>query len=154
MEKIYSDGRARAIGVSNFQPHHLRRLNEEFTVRPAVNQIEVHPYLIQAELLAFNAEHEIATQAWSPIAKGRVLTDPVIVDIANRYERTPAQVVLRWHVQLGNIVFPKSTSPARMAENFAIFDFELAQTDVALISALNRNERTGPNPDEFNRIPR
>jgi 2,5-diketo-D-gluconate reductase A len=153
LEKVYADGRARAIGVSNFQPHHLRRLHEEFTVPPAVNQIEVHPYLTQTELLAFDAEHQIATEAWSPIAQGLVLTDPVIVDVAERYQRTPAQVVLRWHIQLGNIVFPKSTSPARMAENFAIFDFELDQTDLALISALNRDERTGPNPDEFNWIP-
>lgn len=153
LEKIYADGGARAIGVSNFQPHHLRRLHEQFTVPPAVNQIEVHPYLTQTELLAFNAEHQIATEAWSPIAQGLVLTDPVIVEIAERYQRTPAQVVLRWHIQLGSIVFPKSTSPARMAENFAIFDFELDQTDLALISALNRDERTGPNPDEFNWIP-
>ncbi len=153
LEKIYADGRARAIGVSNFQPHHLRRLHEKFTVRPAVNQIEVHPYLTQTDLLAFDAEHEIATEAWSPIAKGRVLTDPVVVDVAERYGRTPAQVVLRWHVQQGSIVFPKSLKPARMAENSAIFDFELAETDMALISALNRNERTGPDPDEFNWIP-
>ena len=150
LEKIYADGRVRAIGVSNFQPHHLRRLHEEFTIRPAVNQIEVHPYLTQAELLAFDAEHEIATQAWSPIARGLVLDDPVIVEIAGRYGRTPAQVVLRWHVQLGTIVFPKSLRPARMAENFAIFDFELADGDMALISALNRDERTGPDPDTFN----
>ena len=110
LEKIYADGRARAIGVSNFQAHHLRRLHEETTVIPAVNQIEVHPYLTQDELRAFNAEHEIATEAWSPIAQGGVLDDPVIVEIARTHGRTPAQVVLRWHVQLGNIVFPKSTT--------------------------------------------
>lgn len=154
LEKIYADGGARAIGVSNFQPHHLRRLHEEFTVRPAVNQIEVHPYLTQTELLAFDAEHEIVTEAWSPIAQGLVLTDPVIVEIAGRYGRTPAQVVLRWHIQLGNVVFPKSLKPARMAENFAIFDFDLAEADLALISALNRDERIGPDPDTFHRIPR
>lgn len=153
LEKGYADGKLRAIGVSNFQPHHLRRLHEEFTVRPAANQIEVHPYLTQDDLLAFDAEHEIATEAWSPIAQGLVLDDPVIVEIAGRVGRTAAQVVLRWHIQLGNIVFPKSLKPARMAENFAIFDFELADDDMALISALNRDERTGPNPDEFNWIP-
>ena len=153
LEKGYADGKVRAIGVSNFQPHHLRHLHEEFTIRPAVNQIEVHPYLTQADLLAFDAEHEIATEAWSPIAQGLVLTDPVIGEIAGRVGRTAAQVVLRWHIQLGNIVFPKSLKAARMAENFAIFDFELADADMALISALNRDERTGPNPDEFNWIP-
>ena len=153
LEKGYADGKVRAIGVSNFQPHHLRHLHEEFTIRPAVNQIEVHPYLTQADLLAFDAEHEIATEAWSPIAQGLVLDDPVIVEIAGRVGRTAAQIVLRWHIQLGNIVFPKSLKPARMAENFAIFDFELAETDMALIAALNRDERTGPNPDEFNWIP-
>lgn len=153
LEKGYADGKLRAIGVSNFQPHHLRRLHEEFTVRPAVNQIEVHPYLTQTELLAFDAEHEIATEAWSPIAQGLVLDDPVIVEIAGRVGRTPAQVVLRWHLQLGNIVFPKSVKPARMAENFDVFGFELADDDMALISALNRDERTGPNPDEFNWVP-
>jgi 2,5-diketo-D-gluconate reductase A len=154
LERIYADGLARAIGVSNFQAHHLRRLHEETTVIPAVNQIELHPYLTQEDLRAFDAEHEIATQAWSPIAKGGVLNDPVITDLARTYDRSPAQVVLRWHIQLGNIVFPKSTTPNRVQENFEIFDFELSDADMALISALNRDERTGPNPDEFNRIPK
>ena len=152
LEKIYADGRARAIGVSNFQAHHLRRLHEETTVIPAVNQIEVHPYLTQEELRAFNAEHDIATEAWSPIAQGGVLQDPVITEMARTYGKTAAQVVLRWHVHLGNIIFPKSTTRSRVQENFEIFDFELADADLALISALNRNERTGPDPDEFNRI--
>ena len=154
LEKGYADGKVRAIGVSNFQPHHLRHLHEEFTIRPAVNQIEVHPYLTQADLLAFDAEHEIATEAWSPIAQGGVLADPVITDLARTYGRSPAQVVLRWHIQLGNIVFPKSTTPSRVKENFEIFDFELSDGDMSLISALNKDERTGPNPDEFNHIPR
>ncbi len=154
LERIYADGRARSIGVSNFQAHHLRRLHEETTVPPAVNQIEVHPYLTQEPLRAFNAEHEIATEAWSPIAKGGVLTDPVITEIARTQGKSAAQVVLRWHIQLGNIVFPKSTTPSRVQENFEIFDFELSDADVALISALNKDERTGPNPDEFNRIPK
>jgi len=153
LEKIYADGRARAIGVSNFQAHHLRRLHEETTVIPAVNQIEVHPYLTQDELRAFNAEHEIATEAWSPIAQGGVLGDPVITELARTYGKSAAQIVLRWHLQLGNIVFPKSTTRSRVQENFEIFDFELGDADMALISALNKDERTGPNPDEFNRIP-
>ena len=154
LERIYTEGRARSIGVSNFQAHHLRRLHEETTVPPAVNQIEVHPYLTQEPLRAFNAEHEIATEAWSPIAQGGVLTDPVITEIARTQGKSPAQVVLRWHIQLGNIVFPKSTTPSRVQENFEIFDFELSDADMALISALNKDERTGPNPDEFNYIPK
>jgi 2,5-diketo-D-gluconate reductase A len=154
LERIYTEGRARSIGVSNFQAHHLRRLHEETTVPPAVNQIEVHPYLTQEPLRAFNAEHGIATEAWSPIAQGGVLEDPVITEIARTQGKSSAQVVLRWHVQLGNIIFPKSTTPSRVQENFEIFDFELSDADVALISALNKDERTGPNPDEFNYIPK
>jgi len=153
LERVYQDGRARAIGVSNFQPHHLRRLHQESTVVPAVNQIELHPYLTQDELRAFDAEHGIATEAWSPIAKGGVLEDATITDLANSYGKTSAQVVLRWHIQLGNIVFPKSVKQGRMRENFEIFDFELTDTDMSLISALNKDERTGPNPDEMNWVP-
>ena len=153
LERVYSEGRARSIGVSNFQPHHLRRLHQETTVIPAVNQIELHPYLTQDELRAFDAEHGIATEAWSPIARGGVLEDATITDLANRYGKTSAQVVLRWHIQLGNIVFPKSVKQERMRENFEIFDFELTDTDMALISALNKDERTGPNPDEMNWVP-
>jgi 2,5-diketo-D-gluconate reductase A len=153
LERVYSEGRARAIGVSNFQPHHLRKLRADTEVPPAVNQIEVHPYLVQDELRAFNAEHEIATEAWSPIAQGLVLSDPAIVELAERHGRTPAQVVLRWHIQLGNIVFPKSSNPKRMQENFDIFDFELSDTDLGMISALDRHERTGPDPDVFDHVP-
>lgn len=153
LERVYSEGRARSIGVSNFQPHHLRRLHQETTVIPAVNQIELHPYLTQDELRAFDAEHGIATEAWSPIARGGVLEDATITDLANRCGKTSAQVVLRWHIQLGNIVFPKSVKQARMRENFEIFDFELTDTDMALISALNKDQRTGPNPDEMNWVP-
>jgi len=152
-EKIYADGRARSIGVSNFQPHHIRRLHEETTVPPAVNQIEVHPYLTQETLRAFDAEHGIATEAWSPIAQGKVLDDPVITSIAQAHGKTPAQVVLRWHVQHGSIVFPKSTNPERMKENFEIFDFELPESDMASISSLNKDERTGPDPDTFDYVP-
>ncbi len=152
-ETIYADGRARSIGVSNFQAHHLRRLHEETTVPPAVNQIEVHPYLTQEPLRAFDAEHGIATEAWSPIAQGKVLDDPTITAIAKEHGKTPAQVVLRWHVQHGSIVFPKSVSQERMKENFEIFDFELPNGDMALISALNKDERTGPDPDVFDWVP-
>jgi 2,5-diketo-D-gluconate reductase A len=153
LERVYSEGRTRAIGVSNFQPHHIRKLRAETEVPPAVNQIEVHPYLVQDELCAFNAEHEIATEAWSPIAQGLVLDDPAILELADRHDRTPAQVVLRWHIQLGNIVFPKSSNPKRMQENFEIFDFELSDTDLGMISGLDRNERTGPDPDVFDSVP-
>ncbi|WP_019634306.1 aldo/keto reductase [Actinomadura atramentaria] len=150
LEEIYASGRCRAIGVSNFQPPHLRRLLESTETVPAVNQIEVHPYLTQDTVRAYDREHGIATEAWSPIAKGNVLSDPVIKQIADRLGRTPAQVTLRWHVQRGDIVFPKSSSPERMRENFDVFGFELTPADVEAISALNRDERTGPDPDTFN----
>jgi len=153
LEKIYADGRARAIGVSNFHTPHLQRVLDETDVVPAVNQIEVHPYLTQEQLLAFDAEHGIATEAWSPIARGRVLEDPTILDVAGRTGRTSAQVVLRWHIQSGSIVFPKSVNPKRMAENFSIFDFELSGEEMAAISRLNRGERTGPDPDTFAWVP-
>lgn len=153
MEEIYRSGRAKAVGVSNFQPHHLRRLLENTDVVPAVNQIEVHPYLTQETVRAFDAEHGIATEAWSPIAQGKVLGDPVIVSIAERLGRTPAQVTLRWHLQRGDIVFPKSVTQSRVEENFDLFDFELSEGDLAEIGALNRDERTGPDPDTFNMVP-
>jgi 2,5-diketo-D-gluconate reductase A len=153
MEEIYASGRCRAIGVSNFQAHHLRRLFSQAQVRPAVNQIEVHPYLTQEELRAFDADHEIVTEAWSPIAQGKVLDDPVVQRVAERHGRTPAQVVLRWHVQRGDVVFPKSVSRERMQENFALFDFELDGDAMGDLSALDRGERTGPDPDTFNYIP-
>lgn len=153
METMYQSGKVRAIGVSNFTQHHLNRLLAETTVIPAVNQIEVHPYLTQDALRAFGREHEIATEAWSPIAQGKVLDDPAIERIARRVERSTAQVVLRWHIQRGDIVFPKSVTPERVRENFELFDFELSDADVSDISALNRDERTGPDPDHFNYIP-
>jgi 2,5-diketo-D-gluconate reductase A len=150
LEEFYRDGRARSIGVSNFTEHHLRRLFRESEIRPAVNQIEVHPYLTQNELRAFCAEHEIAVEAWSPLARGReLLQDPEIDEIARQHDRTPAQVVLRWHIQKGHIVFPKSVTPERIRENIDVFGFELSDGDVERISALNRNERTGPDPDKF-----
>ncbi|MGN6171743.1 MAG: aldo/keto reductase [Streptosporangiaceae bacterium] len=153
LEEFYRDGRARSIGVSNFQPHHLRRLDAECEVPPAVNQIEVHPYLTQAEVRAYCAEHRIAVEAWSPLARGgELLSEPAIVSIAGRVGKSPAQVVLRWHVERGDIVFPKSVTPSRIKENIDIFDFELSAEDVAAISALNRNQRTGPDPDTFDAI--
>ena len=153
LEEFYRDGRARSIGVSNFQPHHLRRLHEESEITPAINQIEIHPYLTQDDVRAFCAEHQIAVEAWSPIAQGLVLTDPTLDEIARRVGRTPAQVVLRWHIERGDIVFPKSVTAERIEENIAIFGFELSGEDVEAISALNRNERTGPDPDQFDYIP-
>jgi 2,5-diketo-D-gluconate reductase A len=153
LEEFYRDGRARSIGVSNFQPHHLRRLHEECDIPPAVDQIEVHPYLTQVEIRAFCAEHQIAVEAWSPIARGKVADDPEITLIAGRLGKSPAQVTLRWHIQRGDIVFPKSTNPARIKENIDIFDFELSGQDLETISALNRDERTGPDPDTFDMIP-
>jgi 2,5-diketo-D-gluconate reductase A len=152
LEEFYRDGRARSIGVSNFQPHHLRRLHSESEVPPAVNQIEVHPYLTQEDVRAFCAEHQIAIEAWSPIAQGQVLGDPEIVTIAERTGKSPAQVVLRWHIERGDIVFPKSVTPARIRENIDIFDFELSAQDMETISALNKDMRTGPDPDTFDLI--
>jgi 2,5-diketo-D-gluconate reductase A len=153
LEEIYRSGRVRAIGVSNFQPHHIERLVKEATIVPAVNQIEIHPYFTQDDVRVFDREHGIATEAWSPIAQGQVLDDPTIAGIAGRLCRTPAQVTLRWHIQRGDIVFPKSVTPARIAENFALFDFELTDDDMAAITALHRGGRRGPNPDDFNWIP-
>jgi 2,5-diketo-D-gluconate reductase A len=156
LEEFYRQGRARSIGVSNFQVSHLRRLVQEGEVVPAVNQIEVHPYLCNEEVRATNAELGIVTEAWSPLAKGRFLNDPTVGAIASRLGRTPAQVTLRWHIQRGDVIFPKSTTPARIRENLQIFDFELEPEDIAAISALDRGEagRTGPHPDIFARIPR
>ena len=153
LESVYRDDRARAIGVSNFHADHLRRLLDETELVPAVNQIEAHPYLTQEPLRAFNASHGIKTEAWSPLARGRVLDDPTIKDVVDRTGRTAAQVVLRWHIQLGNIVFPKSVRLDRIEENFNIFDFELSGEDMAAISKLDRGERTGPDPDTFNYVP-
>ena len=152
--ELQSDGRARSVGVSNFQVHHLERLARETTVVPAVNQVEVHPYFGNEEVRAADAAAGILTEAWSPIAQGDVLEDPVLVDIAARVDRTVSQVVLRWHVQRGDIVFPKTTHVERMRENFAIFDFELDDAAMSAITALDRGEdgRRGPNPDTFDRV--
>ena len=154
MQEMHASGRVRSIGVSNFQPAHIRRLLDETDIIPAVNQIEVHPYLTQNDVRAFDFDNGIANEAWSPLAQGMVLLDPVITGIAGRIGKTPAQVTLRWHIQRGDIVFPKSVTHSRIVENFEIFDFALETADVEAITALNRSERTGPNPDEFNWIPK
>ena len=153
--EFVQDGRAKAIGVSNFQVAHLERLAAETDVVPAVNQIEAHPYVLNDEVRAYGQAHGILTEAWSPIAQGQVLGDPVVVEVAEAVGRTPAQAVLRWHVQRGDIVFPKSTTPSRMRENFALFDFELDEQQMKALSSLDRGEqgRTGPNPDTFDYVP-
>jgi 2,5-diketo-D-gluconate reductase A len=155
LEEFRADGRARSIGVSNFQVEHLRRLASASEPAPAVNQIELHPYLLNEQVGAYDEAHDIVTQAWSPIAQGAVLDDPVITAIADRLDKSPAQVVLRWHIQRGNVVFPKSTTPARVRENFELFDFQLDADDLAKITALDKGEagRTGPQPDTFAHIP-
>lgn len=150
-EKLYADGRVKAIGVSNFHPAQLRKLIAETSVIPAVNQIELHPHLQQHELRELHAEQGIATEAWSPLGQGKGLLEvPAIVAIAQKHNRTPAQVVLRWHLQVGNVVIPKSVTPSRIKENIEVFDFALDTEDLAAISALNEDRRIGPNPDEFN----
>ncbi|CPR11610.1 2,5-didehydrogluconate reductase [Mycobacterium bohemicum DSM 44277] len=155
LEEFAKDGRARSIGVSNFQPAHLDRLADETGTVPAVNQIEVHPYFGNEQVRAYGREHGIATEAWSPIAQGKVLDDPVITRIADAAGKSPAQVVLRWHVQRGDIVFPKSVTPERIRSNFELFDFELDDSDMDAISGLDRGEsgRTGPDPDTFDYVP-
>jgi 2,5-diketo-D-gluconate reductase A len=155
LEEFKRDGRARSIGVSNFQVDHLKRLQDEADVTPAVNQIELHPYFQNKEVSAYGQEHGIATEAWSPIAQGAVLDEETITAVAERLGKTPAQVVLRWHLQRGHIVFPKSTTPERIKENFELFDFELSGDDVEQINALDRGEdgRIGPNPDRFDLVP-
>ncbi len=148
-------GKTRSIGVSNFQPAHLDRIVEETGVVPVVNQVEVHPFFSNEDVRAANQRHGVLTEAWSPIAKGKVMDDDTIGEIASLVGRTPAQVTLRWHVQRGDIVFPKSMNPDRMRQNFEIFDFELEPTHMSAIDELDRGEegRTGPNPDTFDWIP-
>ncbi|WSU05947.1 aldo/keto reductase [Streptomyces sp. NBC_01124] len=150
-EKLLADGRVRAIGVSNFLPEHLARLTAETSVIPAVNQIELHPHLQQHAAREVHAEQGIATEAWSPLGSGKGILDiPAIVAIAQKHGRTPAQVVLRWHLQLGNVVIPKSVTPSRIKENIDVFGFTLDTEDLAAISALNEDRRLGPDPAHFN----
>jgi 2,5-diketo-D-gluconate reductase A len=149
LTELVEEGRLGAAGVSNFEPGHLRRVMDEAGATPAVNQVELHPYLQQADLRAFHAEHGIATEAWRPLANGgELLSDRTVVGLADKYGKTPAQVVLRWHLQLGNIVIPKSATPSRIAENFEVFDFELADDDMDAFADLDRNGRLGLHPDD------
>ncbi|CAM3249432.1 2,5-diketo-D-gluconate reductase A [Williamsia muralis] len=154
MIEFAKSGRSKSVGVSNFQVEHLERLAKETELVPAVNQIEVHPYLSNDTVRKYGRDHGIATEAWSPIAQGKVLDDPVITDLAAEVSKSPAQVVLRWHIQRGDIIFPKSVTPKRVQENFALFDFELDSDAVAKIDALDKGEdgRVGPNPDTFDYV--
>ncbi|HET8601218.1 MAG TPA: aldo/keto reductase [Segeticoccus sp.] len=148
--KLREDGRIRAAGVCNFQPRHLQRLIDETGEAPAINQVELNPTFQQEEVRAFNAQHEILTEAWAPLAQGRdVLQDETIAQIGRRLGKTPAQVILRWHLQIGNVVIPKSVTPSRIEENFQLFDFELTDDDLQAIAKLDRNDRHGPDPDTF-----
>jgi 2,5-diketo-D-gluconate reductase A len=155
MAEFVEDGRATSVGVSNFQPAHLDRIVSETGVVPVLNQVEVHPFFGNETVREACARHGVAVEAWAPIARGKVAENDTITGIADRLGRTPAQVALRWHIQRGDIVFPKTVTPERMRENFDIFDFELADDDMAAITALDRGEkgRTGPNPDTFDMIP-
>lgn len=149
LEELLAAGKTRAIGVSNFRVPDLETLLAETEVVPALNQIELHPYLQQEELRAFHAAHGIATEAWSPLGRGAVLEDPTIARIAAAHGVSPAQVMIRWHLQLGNIVIPKSSTPARIAENADVFGFALSDAEMAAIAALDRGLRTGPDPSTF-----
>ena len=146
---LQAQGLARAIGVSNFQPAHLERLIAETGVTPAINQVELHPLFQQAGLRREHEERGIVTEAWSPLAQGEVLDDPVIVEIAQTHDKTPGQVVIRWHLQLGNVVIPKSVTPARIEQNIDVFDFHLSASEMEAIEALDAGRRIGPDPDEF-----
>lgn len=150
LEKLLADGRVRAIGVSNFEPGHLQRLIDLGGTVPAVNQVELHPALQQHAVTVFNAAQGIATEAWSPLAQGALLADPAIREIAARHGRTPAQIILRWHLQQGRIVIPKSVTPARIRENLEVFGFDLAMGELEAVNSLERNGRTGPHPATFN----
>jgi diketogulonate reductase-like aldo/keto reductase len=152
MQALRDDGRITTIGVCNFQVPHLQKLYEQTGEYPAINQIELHPYLVQQELRDFHAENGIVTEAWSPLASGGLglLNDPTVTEIAQAHDVTPARAILRWHLQLGNVVIPKSVTPSRIDANFDLFGFELTDDEVDRITALDRSERTGPHPDRFN----
>ena len=150
LAKLREDGRVRSIGVSNFAPEHLRTLIDSTGIVPAVNQIELHPRLPQQELRDLHAELGIATEAWSPLGQGGLLDDPAVTAVAEAHGKTPAQVLIRWHLQLGNIVIPKSVNPDRIASNFDVFDFELTEQDSASIASLDDGTRLGPDPRTFN----
>jgi len=148
-ERIHEEGRSRTIGVSNFRIEDLEMLEQEAETRPTVNQVELHPHFQQAELRAWHREHRIATEAWSPLAQGELLSNETVAAVATRHDRTPAQAILRWHLQLGNVVIPKSVTPARIRENFEVFDFELSDDDITEIGALDIGRRIGPDPSTF-----
>jgi 2,5-diketo-D-gluconate reductase A len=148
-ERIHEEGRSRSIGVSNFRIEDLEMLEREAEVQPTINQVELHPHFQQAELRAWHQGHGIATEAWSPLAQGELLINETIAAVANRHDRTPAQVILRWHLQLGNVVIPKSVTPSRMRENFELFDFELSDDDMTEVAALDVGQRIGPDPSTF-----
>lgn len=149
LERLYADGRVRAIGVCNFQVPHLERVLGEGGIVPMVNQIELHPLMVQNKLRDFHARHNIVTEAWSPLGHGNLLGDPTVTGIAEKLDRTPAQVLLRWQIQLGNVAIPKSVTPERIRTNFDVFDFELSEEDMEAVNALDENRRFGPDPDEF-----
>ncbi len=148
-ERVHDEGRARTIGVSNFRIEDLEQLEQQAFIQPTVNQVELHPHFPQAELRAWHEEHDIATESWSPLAQGGLLVNETIAGVAARHDRTPAQVILRWHLQLGNVVIPKSATPARIRENFELFDFQLGQDEMASIEGLDAGARIGPNPATF-----
>jgi 2,5-diketo-D-gluconate reductase A len=148
-ERVHEEGRSRTIGVSNFRVEDLEMLEREAETQPTVNQIELHPHLQQPDLRAWHLEHRIATEAWSPLAQGELLVNETIASVAARHDRTPAQAILRWHLELGNVVIPKSVTPARIRENFELFDFELSEDDIAEIGALDVGQRIGPDPSTF-----
>lgn len=153
LEKLYQEGRVKAIGVCNFDINHLERILTECDIKPVVNQVECHPYFSQVELKEFCAKHDIYVEAWGPLEQGgEVLQDSVVVDISNQHQKTPAQVILRWHLQNQTIVIPKSVTPSRIEENFHVFDFELTQEEMARINGLNKNRRKGSVPSEMNRL--
>ncbi|WP_329618580.1 aldo/keto reductase [Streptomyces sp. S465] len=152
-EKIYAEGRAKAIGLSNFHPAHIQRLLSETSIVPVIDQIELHPQLQQAELRAFNARHDIATEAWSPLGQGKgLLADPTLATIAEKHGKSPAQVVLRWHLEIGNVVIPKSVTPSRIKENIDVFDFQLDAEDLSAIDSLEAGKRLGSDPETFNAV--
>lgn len=145
--RLQEEGRVRSIGVANFHAHHIERIVAETGVKPVVNQVELHPWLPQTELREFDERHDIRTEAWSPLARGRILGTPLLDDLADKHGRTPAQIVLRWHIELGNIVIPKASSPERLRENLDVFDFALDPEDLALMASLETGDRTGRDPD-------
>ena len=150
MEEIYQSGRAKAIGVSNFQIHHLEDILRDSQTVPSVNQVEFHPFLIQPDLRDFCQSHQIQVEAWSPLMQGRIVTEPVVQKLTEKYEKTPAQIALRWDLQHRVVTIPKSSNPNRITENAQIFDFQLSQADMDVLDALDEGKRIGPDPDNFN----